>query len=124
VATQKSSPDDRATVAEFRDVARELTGVLGGPNVAFIGGVRRTATVSEWIAGADPSNDEREQRLRLALRLVLILKPRFGQKTIRAWFLGANRALGLDAPIAVLATRPPTESAKALILAAEAALEL
>ena len=114
--------DDRASVAEFRDVARQLTDVLGGPNVAFIGGVRRTATVSEWIAGADPKNDEREQRLRLALRLVLILEAGFAPKTIRAWFLGANRGLELEAPIAVLATRPPAGAAKALIAAAEAAL--
>jgi hypothetical protein len=107
------------------DVVRSLVCILGGPNVAVIGGVTKTSALAEWIRGdREPKSQDREMRLRLALQLAVTIKARHGDKTVRAWFLGANHRLGDEMPIALVARAPLAEVQRDLLAAARAFVDL
>jgi hypothetical protein len=110
---------DQVTAEEFPKVVQRLVDILGGPNVAYLGGVTRTSALAEWIRGERaPKSEDRENRLRLALQLSLIIKERFSDKSVRAWFWGANRRFEDNAPIAILGTQSLIKVQSALIGAA------
>jgi hypothetical protein len=99
--------------------------ILGGPGVAIIGGVSKTSAVGEWMRGERaPRSENREQRLRLALRLALVIKERFGDETVRAWFMGANHRLDDEMPIALLAKLPLKKISKPLLGAARGFIQI
>jgi hypothetical protein len=114
-----------ALTAELPTVVQNLLNILGGPNVAVIGGVSKTSAVADWARGErEPKSQDQEVRLRVALRLALILKQRFGDKTVRAWFLGANHELEDESPIAVLVHGETGAVQKPLLTAARAFIQL
>lgn len=105
---------------DLTQVVAQLVDILGARAVALIGGVNHTRLVRDWMDGTRrPKSEDREHRLRLALRVARSLDARFGASTVRAWFWGANRQLDDEMPIAVLAKRPLDEC-KQIIVAAEA----
>ncbi|MEA2689816.1 MAG: hypothetical protein QOJ39_3673 [Candidatus Eremiobacteraeota bacterium] len=115
------APSEHVLAMELALVVRELVTILGGPNVAVIGGVRNTSLVSDWMQGKSrPKNQDREMKLRLALRLARIVGRRFANETVRAWFRGADDLLDDEAPIGLLAERPHAEIQKGLLVAARA----
>jgi len=87
-------------------VVGQLVDILGGPTVAVIGGVTKTSAVGEWMRGQRaPRSEDREMRLRLALQVALTIKERpHTDKTVRAWFLGANQRLNDSMPVTVIAS--------------------
>jgi hypothetical protein len=108
-------------VMELAPVVHELVGVLGGPDVAVIGGVGSTGLVSDWMNGrARPKTHDREMKLRLALRLTRILRARFRPEAVRAWFWAADDRLDDEAPIGLLTQQPHSEIQKPLLIAARA----
>ena len=116
---------ERVVAEPLPEVVRRLVDTLGGPNVAVIGGVSKTSAVAEWIRGErEPKSEDREMRLRLGLQLALIIKARHGDKTVRAWFLGANHRLGDEMPIALLARAVLGDVQRKLLAAARAFVDL
>src|ERR1700761_7286610 len=76
---------DREVLAmDLASVVKELVAVLGGPNVAVIGGVSKTSLVAEWGRGVRPKSEDRAVRLRLALRLSRIIGARYSPEVVRA----------------------------------------
>ncbi|MBV8749589.1 MAG: hypothetical protein JO103_07730 [Candidatus Eremiobacteraeota bacterium] len=119
---ERAQVDDAIAKAVFSaplpSVVEQLVAVLGGPNVAVIGDVRATSAVGEWIRGAREPRGDREQRLRLALQAALTIRERHGDKTVRAWFLGANHRLDDHMPITVIATSRDLGEMQRTVLAA------
>jgi len=107
-----------ALVRTLPEAVRELACVLGGRTVAVIGGVNKTSAVGEWMRGERvPRGADAEQRLRLALQVVLILRERgLDDATIRAWMLGIHWRLKDESPIALIA-RGALDKVSKLVLA-------
>lgn len=110
--------DELVLTMSFAAVVRELVDWLGGPSVALIGDVTKTSLVAKWVKGGLPKTEDRERRLRLALRLARIVGSRFSPESVRAWFWGANRRLDDETPIAVITELPLKDVQKTLLAAA------
>jgi hypothetical protein len=116
---EQAQAERRGLAMEFGQVVRELVGIIGGPDVAVIGGVGATSLVSDWMNGRSrPKTHDREMKIRLALRLARIVGARIPAESVRAWFWAADEQLDDEAPMGLLAERPHTEIQRPLLLAA------
>lgn len=102
----------------FEELVARLRELLGARMVAYIGGVKSSRPVSEWVSGrAKPSETERE-RLRHAYHAAALLRERYDVATVQSWFQGMNPVLGDLAPAQVLAGSGDELAAAADVLAA------
>lgn len=87
-------------------MAMELQTILGQRPVAFACGVRSPKLVGRWARGDCHPRETSELRLRLLYRVVLTLKQREADQTVRAWLVAANGGLGDEAALEVIRDRP------------------
>lgn len=113
---------EEAALREMPTVVQDLVDLLGGPSVAVLGGVKQTRMVGSWIRDGVQPRPDAEIRLRLAERVAAILRSRFSDKSVRAWFFGANHWLDDEIPLAVIATGDQAEAARNVLGAARAAI--
>jgi len=85
-------------------VTEQLTEILGAQLVAYIGSVKETRAVREWIAGTRVPRGDAAQRLRLAYRVAKCIAESDGIETAQAWFLGLNPLLGNVSPARLIRT--------------------
>jgi hypothetical protein len=87
------------SIAELspEEVARQIVAILGRPLVALVTGVSATRVVKAWEEGGNIS-DSRENALRVALQVAVIIKTRFKDGVVRNWVGGHNAALEDRAP--------------------------
>jgi hypothetical protein len=83
-------------------VARKLTDLLGGRLVAYVGGVKETRAVRQWIEGDRQPQGDTEARLREALIVAIMLSKKEKVGTIQAWFQGLNPLLDDRSPARLL----------------------
>jgi hypothetical protein len=84
-------------------VVDQLVDFLGLTMVAAIGGVGETRAVQQWIAGREP---QRQNVLRFALQLALMIATEEDKSVARAWFQGSNPLLGDRIPLMMLRNDP------------------
>ena len=112
----------RAMRASFPEVAAELRELLGVRLVAYLGGVRETRAVHQWAdENRQPSADV-QQRLRLALQVVLPITEADGKEIAQAWFQGLNPRLDDRSPARMLRNGDFEETGPAVLAAARAFL--
>ena len=101
----------------IQDVVRELVDLLGATNVAVIGGVNETRAVQQWMSEREP---QRQNELRFALQLAMMIVSAGDKQTARAWFQGSNPHLEDKVPALMLRDGPLTEIQRPLMEAARA----
>lgn len=103
----------------FGELVSRLRDILGVRLVAYMGGVKSTRPVSEWVAGqARPGEVERE-RLQHAYHAAALLRQRYDAATVQSWFKGLNPSLGDVAPAQMLADGAPLVVAGEVLAAAK-----
>jgi hypothetical protein len=85
-------------------VTRQLTDILGAQLVAYIGSVKETRAVREWIAGTRAPRGDASLRLRFAYRVAKCIADSDGIETAQAWFQGLNPMLGNVSPAQLIRT--------------------
>ena len=118
-ATSHRSADDVPRLPTS-DVVAELVSALGPRVVAYLGGVSHTKFVRNWTTGRAVPHGRREAALRGALQAVRILLTAETHAVAQAWFIGANRHLGLEAPASVLRAADDPEDVSRVVRAASA----
>lgn len=101
----------------IQDVVRELVDLLGATNVAVIGGVNETRAVQQWMSEREP---QRQNELRFALQLAMMIVSAGDKQTARAWFQGSNPHLEDKVPALMLRDGPINEIQRPLMEAARA----
>ena len=91
-----------AIKGSISSVTEQLTEILGAQLVAYIGSVKETRAVREWIAGTRVPRGDAAQRLRLAYRVATCIADSDGIETAQAWFQGLNPLLGNISPARLL----------------------
>ena len=86
------------------DVVGKLTDILGAQLVAYIGSVKETRAVREWIAGTRAPRGDASHRLRFAYRVAKCIADSDGIETAQAWFQGLNPLLGDISPARLIRT--------------------
>jgi len=87
---------------DFPELVSRLRDIVGARLVAYIGNVRNTRPVGDWVAGRRSPGGEDESRLRLAFQACRLLRDRYSATTIQTWMMGANPSLGQEAPARVI----------------------
>jgi hypothetical protein len=85
-------------------VVEQLTGILGAQLVAYLGSVKETRAVREWIEGTRAPRGEASQRLRFAYRVAKCIADSDGVETAQAWFQGLNPLLDNVSPAQLIRT--------------------
>lgn len=106
---------------EFRAGVTDLVRFLGRRFVAVIGGAAHTGAVHEWMIGQSMPSHEHAARLRLASRIVEILRKRMDDAAVTSWFSTQSDALGGQMPISLLCLQPRAEIEERLRAAASQA---
>lgn len=102
-------------------VVEALRGFLGARLVAYLGGVKETRAVREWIEGArEPGSEAVKQRLRDAYYIAAVLAEREAPGVMQTWFTGMNPELGDRAPARLLRDGDPEQSVPQVLAAARA----
>lgn len=101
------------------ELVRQVRDLLGGKLTAYIGGVKSTRSVSQWVDGtATIRSDEARARLGLAYRAASLINERDSIRVVQAWFQGMNPMLNDRAPARVLVESAPDSPDASLFLAA------
>jgi hypothetical protein len=103
----------------FNELVRGLRDILGVRLVAYIGGVKSTRAVSEWVAGAAKPGEVERERLQHAFHAAALLRERYDAVTVQSWFKGLNPSLADKAPAQVLAAGDPVLVAGDVLAAAK-----
>jgi hypothetical protein len=99
----------------IQEVIQQLVDLLGATATANAGGVKETRAVQQWLTGE--REPQRPHVLRFALQLALMICSLGSRELARAWFHGANPALGDRVPITLLRDEP-LESVQFALMAA------
>jgi hypothetical protein len=100
-------------------VVKELREELGAPLVAYLAGVKETRAVHEWADGTREIRGlDRQQRLRIALRVALVLRAKDSAAVAQAWFQGLNPKLADHSPARMLREADDVEEVGRQVLAA------
>jgi len=86
----------------FPQVVKELVEILGAGLTAIVANVGETRRVRLWMENAGTPSMRRQQIIRFALRVALILSQRHTREIAQAWFQGLNRHLGDEVPALLL----------------------
>jgi len=84
------------------EVAAKLADILGGRLTAYLGGVKETRAVKQWISGERLPQGNGLERLREALTIAVLLSSKEDKGTIQAWFQGLNPQLDDRSPARLL----------------------
>ncbi len=85
------------------ELAAELRGLLGARLVAYLGGVKETRAVRQWVEGTRRvSGKDNQQRLRLAYQAAKLIAERDDPSVVQAWFQGLNPVLQDRSPARLL----------------------
>lgn len=88
--------------ATFPEVVTRLRDLLGAQLVAYLGGVKETRAVRQWIEnGREPSQDVKD-RLRTAYQVAMMIATVDGQTVTQSWFQGLNPQLEDRSPARLL----------------------
>ena len=87
---------------DMPQVVDDLRRALGAKLVAYIAVVTETRTVREWAEAGRRPAPAAEQRLRLAHRVVTLIRASEGAGIVPTWFQGMNPMLGDRSPARVL----------------------
>ena len=112
----------RAVRASFPEVAEQLRELLGPRLVAYVGSVGETRAVHQWVAGQRAPSDDVQQRLRLALQVVLPIAEADTPEIARAWLQGLNPQLDDRSPARLLREGDLEQAGADVIAAARAFL--
>lgn len=82
----------------IQDIVKYLQAQLGQNLVARIAGVTDPKSVTRWTRGSNEPAPERQERLRAAFQVFVLLNQEENDYTVRAWFIGMNPQLGDRAP--------------------------
>ena len=98
---------DLAYVNAVRLSSAELTGelraLLGAKLVAYLGGVKETRAVRQWVEGSRQiAGVDNQRRLRLAYQAAKLIAERDDPGVVQAWFQGLNPALADRSPARLL----------------------
>ena len=102
----------------FPDLVGRLRDLVGARLVAYMGNVKNTRPVNEWVTGQRSPGADDVQRLRLAFQAARLLRERYDATTIQSWMMGSNPALGDEAPARYIRHNPPVEAAREIMAAA------
>lgn len=86
-------------------VVGRLTEELGAKLVAYIGGVRETRAVREWMLEGSDHREPRGDtvsRLREALAITIMLRSSESRAIVQAWLMGLNPQLEDQSPATLL----------------------
>lgn len=100
------------------NLAEGLRAILGATLVAYIGDVRETRAVREWVEGARKPSALVVERLRLAYRAAKLLERRESQAVVQAWFQGLNPQLDDVSPARVIREGEPSDVGASVLAAA------
>nr|WP_176705017.1 hypothetical protein [Arthrobacter sp.] len=96
-------------------VIEELRGILGARLVAYLGGVKETRAVTDWINGKhDPGSEAVKQRLRDAYQIAALLAEVEGNGVVQTWFMGMNPQLDDRSPARLLREGGPDAPSEVL----------
>jgi len=85
------------------DLAGELRALLGAKLVAYLGGVKETRAVRQWVEGSRQiAGADNQRRLRLAYQAAKLIAERDDPGVVQAWFRGLNPALADRSPARLL----------------------
>lgn len=85
------------------ELAGELRALLGAKLVAYLGGVKETRAVRQWVEGTRQiAGVDNQRRLRLAYQAAKLIAERDDPGVVQAWFQGLNPALADRSPARVL----------------------
>ncbi len=107
-----------ATALPLPELVERLRDLVGVKLVAYVGNVKNTRPVGDWAAGRRSPGADDEARLRLAFQAARLLRERYGSPTIQSWLLGANPALGYEAPARYIRQNSPADAAPEIMAAA------
>lgn len=119
-------PDLRAHEQSIRlplpQLVGELRSLLGARLVAYLGAVKSTRQVAEWVSGnVTPSAPVRD-RLRAAYQIASTLSEREEPSVVQAWFQGMNPKLDDVSPARFLRENTGDEAASRVMGAARSFL--
>jgi len=92
----------QAVETSIKEVAEFLQEVLGQKLTAIIANVDDPKTVGRWARGVVSPRSDAEERLRAAYQVFQLLQMRNSEGVVRAWFIGMNPSLELQAPAKAL----------------------
>lgn len=104
---------------DFSEITKFLAETIGYKLTAYIAHRRHTDRVQAWIDGKDSYGDV-EPRLRLAYRVVRLVKSRDASSVVAAWLQGLNPELDDRVPIVLLREGNPDTEGKEVLAAARA----
>jgi hypothetical protein len=104
---------------DFGAIVRYLAETIGYKLTAYIAHRRHTDRVQAWIDGKESYGDV-EARLRLAFRVVKLLRSRDAATVVTAWLQGLNPELDDRVPITMLREGAPGAEGKEVLAAARA----
>ena len=85
------------------DLAGELRTLLGAKLVAYLGGVKETRAVRQWVEGSRQiAGADNQRRLRLAYQAAKLIAERDDPAVVQAWFQGLNPVLADRSPARLL----------------------
>jgi len=92
----------QATRAAFDEVAARLRDLLGPKLTAYLGSVKETRAVNQWVSGEREPSEAVQLRLRHALQVALMIAEADDAGVARAWFQGMNPQLDDRSPARLL----------------------
>ncbi len=112
----------RAMRADFAEVVGALRAILGARLCAYIGSVKETRAVNEWMSGKRAPGPDTQRRLRVALQIADPIAAADGERVAQVWFQGLNPQLEDRSPARLLREGDLDEVGPAVIGAARAFL--
>ena len=104
---------------DFKDIVGYLAENIGFKLTAYIAHRRHTDRVQAWMDGKESYGDV-EARLRLAFRVVMLLRHRDAPSVVAAWLQGLNPELDDRVPVTMLREGAPETEGKEVLAAARA----
>jgi len=124
-----AKPDLQSHYDSVRLAPDEIIGALretlGAKLTAYLGGVKETRAVREWmVAGGRSPADEVMVRLRASYQIMAMLGEHEAAATVASWFQGMNPELNDVAPARVLVEQELSVSVPAVLAAARSFVAL
>lgn len=102
------------------ELVRDLRDILGAKLVAYLGSVKETRAVRQWVDGDRQPSEETIHRLRFAYHVAALLAARDNRAVVQAWFQGMNPQLDDVAPARLLREGIMDETGPKVLAAARA----
>ena len=102
------------------DIVRDLRDLLGARLVAYIGSVKETRAVRQWVEGDREPSAAVTNRLRIAYHVAALLAERDSPAVVQAWMQGMNPQLDDVAPARLLRDGNLDDVGPAVLAAARA----